>query len=50
MQAQKAMYDDCPWIFMFSADNIAAASKRVKGIAVNPNPAVLRTDTAYFEG
>jgi hypothetical protein len=44
------MYDDCPWIYMFSANNIAAATKRLKGVVLNPSPAVLRTETAYFEG
>jgi peptide/nickel transport system substrate-binding protein len=49
-QAQKIMWDDCPWIFMFSANNIAAATARLKGITLNPNPAALRTELAYFEG
>jgi len=48
-QAQKIMYDDCPWVFMFSGNNIAAASKKVKGIVLNPNPAVIRTELAYFD-
>jgi len=47
-QAQKIMYDDPPWVFMFSGNNIAAASKRVQGVVLNPNPAVIRTELAYF--
>jgi peptide/nickel transport system substrate-binding protein len=47
-QAQKVMVDDCPWIFTFSANNIAAASQRVKGVVLNPNPALIRLHTAYL--
>jgi peptide/nickel transport system substrate-binding protein len=47
-QAQKVMYDDCPWIFMFSANNISAATKRLQGVVMNPNPSVLRLENAYF--
>lgn len=48
-QAQKLMYDDCPWIFMFSANNVAAATARLKGIELNPSPSVLTLSRAYFE-
>ncbi len=47
-QAQKVMVDDCPWIFTFSANNIAAASQRVKGVVLNPNPSLIRLNTAYM--
>jgi peptide/nickel transport system substrate-binding protein len=49
-QAHKLMYDDCPWIYMFSANNIAAATNRLRGLVLNPSPVTLRTETAYFEG
>jgi peptide/nickel transport system substrate-binding protein len=47
-QAQKIMVDDCPWIFTFSANNIAAASKRLKGVVLNPCPSLIRLNTAYL--
>jgi peptide/nickel transport system substrate-binding protein len=47
-QAQKIMVDDCPWIFTFSANNIAAASQRVKGVVLNPCPSLIRLNTAYL--
>ena len=43
---QKVALDDCPWIFMFSAKTIAAASRRVKGVIANPNPWIIRLENA----
>ena len=48
-QAQALMREDCPWIFMFSANNIAAASARVKGLELNSDPSVVSLYKAYFE-
>lgn len=48
-QAQAVMREDCPWIFMFSANNIAAASARVKGLELNSDPSVVSLYKAYFE-
>ena len=48
-QAQAVMREDCPWIFMFSANNIAAASARVKGVELNSDPSVVSLYKAYFE-
>ena len=36
------------WIFTFSANNIAAASQRVKGVVLNPCPSLIRLNTAYL--
>jgi len=47
-EAQKVMVDDCPWIFTFSANNVAAASARVKGVVLNPCPSLIRLNTAYL--
>ena len=47
-QAQKVMMDDCPWIFTFSANNIAAARKGVQGVVLNPCPSLIRLNTAYL--
>jgi peptide/nickel transport system substrate-binding protein len=48
-QAQVIMREDCPWIFMFSANNIAAATARLKGIELNSDPSVVSLYRAYFE-
>jgi peptide/nickel transport system substrate-binding protein len=48
-QAQAILREDCPWIFMFSANNIAAASARLKGVELNPSPSVVSLQNAYFE-
>ena len=48
-QAQAIMREDCPWIFMFSANNIGAATARLKGIALNSDPSVVSLNLAYFE-
>jgi peptide/nickel transport system substrate-binding protein len=48
-QAQAIMREDCPWIFMFSANNIAAASARVKGVELNSDPSVISFNFAFFE-
>jgi peptide/nickel transport system substrate-binding protein len=48
-QAQAIMREDCPWIFMFSANNVAAATARLKGIALNSDPSVVSLNLAYFE-
>jgi peptide/nickel transport system substrate-binding protein len=48
-QAQAIMREDCPWIFMFSANNIAAATARLKGITLNSDPSVVSLNLAYFE-
>jgi peptide/nickel transport system substrate-binding protein len=48
-QAQAVMRDDCPWIFMFSANNIAAATARLKGIELNSDPSVVSLHRAYFQ-
>ena len=47
-QAQKVMLDDCPWIFTFSANNIAATRKGVQGVVLNPCPSLIRLNTAYL--
>jgi peptide/nickel transport system substrate-binding protein len=47
-QAEAIMREDCPWIFMFSANNIAAASARVKGVELNSDPSVVSFYKAYF--
>jgi peptide/nickel transport system substrate-binding protein len=49
-QFQKATLDDCPWIFMFSAKVLAAASRNVRGVTVNPNPLIMRFENAEFVG
>jgi peptide/nickel transport system substrate-binding protein len=48
-QAQRILREDCPWIFMFSANNIAAASVRLRGVELNPNPWTVSLNRAYFE-
>lgn len=48
-QAQAIMREDCPWIFMFSANNIAAATARLKGVELNSDPSVVSLNLAYFE-
>lgn len=49
MEAQRVMAEDCPWIFMFSANNVAAATARLKGLEINPSPSVMTLSRAYFE-
>lgn len=48
-QAQAIMREDCPWIFMFSANNIAAATARLKGVELNSAPSVISLHRAFFE-
>lgn len=48
-QAQAIMREDCPWIFMFSANNVAAATARLKGIELNSDPSVVSLNLAFFE-
>lgn len=48
-QVQRILHEDCPWIFMFSANNIAAANRRVQGLVLNPSPSILRFNTAYLQ-
>ncbi len=48
-QAQAIMREDCPWIFMFSANNIAAATARLKGLELSSDPSVVSFNRAYFE-
>jgi hypothetical protein len=43
------MREDCPWIFMFSANNVAAATARLKGLQLNSDPSVVSLNLAYFE-
>jgi hypothetical protein len=42
------MNEDCPWVFMFSANNVAAATARLQGVQLNPSPSVLDLRTASF--
>ncbi len=49
MEAQVIMREDCPWIFMFSANNIAGATARLKGLELNSDPSVVSLHLAYFE-
>jgi peptide/nickel transport system substrate-binding protein len=48
-EAQRIMIDDCPWIFMFSSDVVGAATSRLQGVVMNPDPTVIRLEGAYFE-
>jgi peptide/nickel transport system substrate-binding protein len=48
-EAQRLLREDCPWIFMFSANNIAAATTRLKGVELNPNPWAISLNRAHFE-
>lgn len=48
-QAQVIMREDCPWIFMFSANNVAAATARLKGLELNSDPSVISLHLAYYE-
>ncbi|HEY7032241.1 MAG TPA: ABC transporter substrate-binding protein [Thermomicrobiales bacterium] len=48
-QAQAIMREDCPWIFMFSANNVAAATARLKGIELSSDPGVISFERGYFE-
>jgi peptide/nickel transport system substrate-binding protein len=48
-QAQVVMREDCPWIFMFSANNVAAAVANLKGLTLNSDPSVVSFNLAYFE-
>ena len=48
-QAQVIMREDCPWIFMFSANNVAAAVANLKGLTLNSDPSVVSFNQAYFE-
>jgi peptide/nickel transport system substrate-binding protein len=48
-EAQRILREDCPWIFMFSANNVAAATARLKGVELNPNPWAISLNRAYFE-
>lgn len=47
-QAQRVLLDDCPWIFMFSAKILGAATNRLKGVVMNPYASVLRLENAEF--
>jgi peptide/nickel transport system substrate-binding protein len=48
-QVQAVLREDCPWLFMFSANNVAAATARLKGIELNSDPSVVSLNRAYFE-
>ena len=48
-QVQAIMREDCPWIFMFSANNIGAATARLKGAELNSDPSIVSLNRAYFE-
>ena len=48
-RAQAVMREDCPWIFMFSANNVAAATARLKGLELNSDPSVISLHLAYYE-
>jgi len=37
-QAQRIIYDEAPWIFMFSGKNLMATRKNVTGLEVSPCP------------
>jgi hypothetical protein len=44
------MYDDAPWIFMFSAENLVATRSNIKGLVANPIPWWLDFTRVYVEG
>lgn len=48
-EVQAVLREDCPWIFMFSANNVGAASAAVKGLVLNPSPGVVSLSKAYLE-
>ena len=47
-QAQAIMREDCPWIFMFSANNVVPRRLASKDRA-NSDPSVISLSLAYFE-
>jgi len=50
VQAQKIIYDDAPWIFMFSAENLVATRKNIQGLEVNPCPWWSDFTRTYVQG
>jgi peptide/nickel transport system substrate-binding protein len=50
VQAQKIIYDEAPWIFMFSAENLIATRKNIQGLEVNPCPWWADFTTTYVQG
>jgi peptide/nickel transport system substrate-binding protein len=49
-RAQRIIYDDAPWIFMFHGQNIIATRKNIRGFEVNPCPWWLDFTKTYAEG
>jgi peptide/nickel transport system substrate-binding protein len=49
-QAQKIVYDEAPWIFMFSAENLVATRKDIRGLEVNACPWWLDFTRTYVQG
>ncbi len=48
-QVQEILREDCPWIFMFSANNVGAASAAVQGLVLNSSPSVVSLSKVYLE-
>ncbi len=38
VKIQRIIYDDAPWIFMFSAENLIGVRKNIRGLEANPCP------------
>ena len=48
-RAQRIAYEDAPWIFMFSAENLVAARSNVQGLVANPSPWWLDFSGVYVQ-
>jgi peptide/nickel transport system substrate-binding protein len=48
-QAQQLVADDAPWIFMFHANNVVAANKKVQNIVLNPDFNILHLERVWLQ-
>jgi peptide/nickel transport system substrate-binding protein len=48
-QAQQLVADDAPWIFMFHANNVVAANKKVQNIVLNPDFNILHLERVWIQ-
>jgi peptide/nickel transport system substrate-binding protein len=48
-QAQQLVADDAPWIFMFHANNVVAAAKKVQNIVLNPDFNILHLERVWLK-
>jgi peptide/nickel transport system substrate-binding protein len=50
VKAQRIIHEEAPWIFMFSAQNLIATRRNIRGVEVNPIPWWYDFTTMYVEG